>query len=106
MAARKVVKTIDERQFRSSSHREKVVEHVFLGELLRHLWVARDCRSAGAEAGSGDASGTTWCCRSAGVDPARAAQDVDARWQGTQRRHDPWHESLVSIKAGAWCGSC
>ena len=41
MAARKVVKTIDERQFRSSSHREKVVEHVFLGELLRHLWVAQ-----------------------------------------------------------------
>jgi hypothetical protein len=31
----------DERQFRNSSHREKVVEHVFLGELLRHLWVAR-----------------------------------------------------------------
>ena len=31
----------DERQFRSSSHREKVVEHVFLGELLRYLWVAR-----------------------------------------------------------------
>jgi hypothetical protein len=30
----------DERQFRSSSHREKVVEHVFLGELLRYLWVA------------------------------------------------------------------
>ena len=41
MAARKVVKTIDERQFKSSSHREKVVEHVFLGELLRHLWVAK-----------------------------------------------------------------
>jgi hypothetical protein len=38
MAARKVVKTIDERQFKSSSHREKVVEHVFLGELLRYLW--------------------------------------------------------------------
>ena len=32
-------KTVDERQFRSSSHREKVVEHVFLGELLRYLWV-------------------------------------------------------------------
>lgn len=31
----------DERQYRSSSHREKVVEHVFLGELLRHLWVRR-----------------------------------------------------------------
>jgi hypothetical protein len=31
----------DERQFRSSSHREKVVEHVFLGELLRYLWMAR-----------------------------------------------------------------
>ena len=31
---------VDERQFRSSSHREKVVEHVFLGELLRHLWVS------------------------------------------------------------------
>jgi hypothetical protein len=38
---RKEAKTIDERQFRSSSHREKVVEHVFLGELLRYLWVAR-----------------------------------------------------------------
>ncbi len=37
----KVVRTIDERQFKSSSHREKVVEHVFLGELLRHLWVAK-----------------------------------------------------------------
>ena len=36
----KKVKTVDERQFRSSSHREKVVEHVFLGELLRYLWVA------------------------------------------------------------------
>ncbi len=35
------MKTIDERQFKSSSHREKVVEHVFLGELLRHLWVAK-----------------------------------------------------------------
>jgi hypothetical protein len=32
---------VDERQFRSSSHREKVVEHVFLGELLRHLWVTK-----------------------------------------------------------------
>ena len=31
----------DERQYRSSSHREKVVEHVFLGELLRYLWVQR-----------------------------------------------------------------
>jgi hypothetical protein len=31
----------DERQFLNSSHREKVVEHVFLGELLRHLWVRR-----------------------------------------------------------------
>ena len=41
MVARRVVKTLDERQFKSSSHREKVVEHVFLGELLRHLWVAR-----------------------------------------------------------------
>ena len=30
----------DERQFRSSSHREKVVEHLFLGELLRYLWVS------------------------------------------------------------------
>ena len=35
------MKAVDERQFRSSSHREKVVEHVFLGELLRHLWVAK-----------------------------------------------------------------
>ena len=34
-------KPADERQFRSSSHREKVVEHVFLGELLRHLWVQK-----------------------------------------------------------------
>jgi hypothetical protein len=32
---------VDERQFLSSSHREKVVEHVFLGELLRYLWVAK-----------------------------------------------------------------
>jgi hypothetical protein len=31
---------VDERQFRSASHREKVVEHVFLGEWLRHLWLA------------------------------------------------------------------
>lgn len=30
----------DERHFLTSSHREKVVEHVFLGELLRHLWNA------------------------------------------------------------------
>ena len=39
---RKVAKSkVDERQFMNSSHREKVVEHVFLGELLRHLWVRR-----------------------------------------------------------------
>lgn len=41
MAASKAAKTIDERHFRSASHREKVVEHVFLGELLRYLWVAK-----------------------------------------------------------------
>ena len=41
MARKKKVKPVDERQFRSSSHREKVVEHVFLGELLRYLWVAK-----------------------------------------------------------------
>jgi hypothetical protein len=29
----------DERHFRSSTHREKVVEHLFVGELLRHLWI-------------------------------------------------------------------
>lgn len=32
---------VDARQFNNSSHREKVVEHVFLGELLRYLWVKR-----------------------------------------------------------------
>lgn len=31
----------DPRQYLDSSHREKVVEHLFLGELLRHLWVKR-----------------------------------------------------------------
>ena len=36
----KKVKLVDERHFYSSSHRERVVEHVFLGELLRYLWVA------------------------------------------------------------------
>ena len=41
VAAAKRVKIVDERQFRSSSHRESVVEHVFLGELLRYLWVAK-----------------------------------------------------------------
>ena len=41
MRARKKKVSVDERQYRSSSHREKVVEHVFLGELLRHLWVRR-----------------------------------------------------------------
>ena len=41
MKTSKKAKIVDERQFRSSSHREKVVEHVFLGELLRYLWVAR-----------------------------------------------------------------
>jgi len=30
----------DTRHFLISSHREKVVEHVFLGELLRYLWNA------------------------------------------------------------------
>lgn len=40
VAAKKKAKIVDERQFKSSSHRERVVEHVFLGELLRHLWVA------------------------------------------------------------------
>jgi hypothetical protein len=29
----------DERHFNSSVHREKLVEHLFLGELLRHFWV-------------------------------------------------------------------
>lgn len=41
MSARAKVVAVDERQYRSSSHREKVVEHVFLGELLRYLWVQR-----------------------------------------------------------------
>lgn len=41
VAARKKAKVVDERQFRNSSHREKVVEHVFLGELLRYLWVSK-----------------------------------------------------------------
>ena len=30
----------DERHFKSSTHREKLVEHLFVGELLRHLWVS------------------------------------------------------------------
>lgn len=30
----------DERHFRNSTHREKLVEHLFVGELLRHLWVS------------------------------------------------------------------
>jgi hypothetical protein len=29
----------DQRHFQASSHREKIVEHLFVGELLRHLWV-------------------------------------------------------------------
>ena len=41
MASGKGERSPDERQYRSSSHREKVVEHVFLGELLRYLWVQR-----------------------------------------------------------------
>jgi hypothetical protein len=41
VARAKKARVVDERQYRSSSHREKVVEHVFLGELLRHLWVAK-----------------------------------------------------------------
>jgi len=41
MVVKKDRSATDERQFLSSTHREKVVEHVFLGELLRHLWVAR-----------------------------------------------------------------
>ena len=41
MAKNRKAKIVDERHSRSSSHREKVVEHVFLGELLRHLWVAK-----------------------------------------------------------------
>ena len=41
MAQAKEVKMVDERHSYSSSHRERVVEHVFLGELLRHLWVQK-----------------------------------------------------------------
>lgn len=31
----------DDRHFRRSSYREKVVEHLFVGELLRYLWAIR-----------------------------------------------------------------
>ena len=30
---------VSERHFRNSSHREKIVEHIFVGELLRHFWI-------------------------------------------------------------------
>jgi len=40
-AKRRVTKTSEERQYLASSRREKVVEHLFLGELLRYLWVQR-----------------------------------------------------------------
>lgn len=30
----------DERHYRSSTHREKLVEHLFVGELLRYLWIS------------------------------------------------------------------
>lgn len=33
--------TEDDRHFRRSSYREKVVEHLFVGELLRYLWAKR-----------------------------------------------------------------
>ena len=101
MAARKVVKTIDERQFRSSSHREKVVEHVFLGDLLRYLWVARDRRRAGAQA-----RGRCLRLRPGAVarqgHPARAAEDVDARRRRQRRSRSRSH--WARIRAGASCG--
>lgn len=41
MKRKRIAVAVDTRQFKNSSHREKVVEHVFLGELLRYLWVKR-----------------------------------------------------------------
>lgn len=34
--------TENDHHFRRSSYREKVVEHLFVGELLRYLWAIRD----------------------------------------------------------------
>lgn len=36
--------TDDDRHYTSSSYREKVVEHVFVGELLRYLWASRSAK--------------------------------------------------------------
>ena len=73
---------VDERQFRSSSHREKVVEHVFLGELLRHLWVAR---IAGVQVlkPEVDASGYDLVLSLGKVIRHVQLKDVDARREGS-----------------------
>lgn len=34
------VSATSDRHFRNSTHREKIVEHLFIGELLRHFWTA------------------------------------------------------------------
>ena len=96
MARRKKVKAVDERQFRSSSHREKVVEHVFLGELLRYLWVAK---IAGVQVlkPEVDASGYDLVLSLGKV--IRHVQ-LKTSMHDAQGAHQPIHESLAEHPSG------
>lgn len=87
---------VDERQFMNSSHREKVVEHVFLGELLRHLWVRR---IAGVQVlkPEVDASGYDLALSLGKV--IRHVQ-LKTMMKGGKARFQPVHESLATQPSG------
>ena len=86
----------DERQYRSSSHREKVVEHVFLGELLRYLWVRR---IAGVQVlkPEGDAAGYDLVLA---LGKTIRHVQLKTMMKGGKARFQPVHESLAAQPSG------
>ena len=86
----------DRRQFQNSSHREKVVEHVFLGELLRYLWVRR---IAGVQVlkPEVDAAGYDLVLS---LGPVIRHVQLKTMVKGGKARHQPIHASLAEHPSG------
>ena len=86
----------EERQYRSSSHREKVVEHVFLGELLRRLWVA-GIPGVQVLKPEVDASGYDLVLA---LGPVIRCVQLKTMMKGGKARFQPVHESLAQQPSG------
>jgi len=87
-----LVATTSERHFRSSSYREKVIEHLFVGELLKHFWNHSD-EAVEVLRPEVDSAGYDLALSCAGV--MRHVQ-LKASVEGGRTRHQPINTSLIA----------